>query len=370
MTLDLVADVGALWPDLLAIDNAMYGLELRATSPARGHVADVSVTLQITRTQNDADSLNALQHTIIQTYSPRYPALTAYPTTEISLKSPHIIPFGVPALWPRQSTITPNVDAAYSALVDGVHQQGGLVSWNHPFGADGGPLWSAAKMTSTRRSVFASMTADGRDGTDILEVGYAVRGHVNIQTHLDLWDTFSRHAVFLTGNGVNDDHQGLNWSQLGNGFATGIWAASLTQLDLVAALAAGRAYAFHVGGWAGAQLDTLVDGTVTMGGVSVSSASSRRLDIFADALPSGAVVEVIGGPVDYSSNDPGTALLARLGAGAFSGSGLQSVTIDTSVSCFVRTQVRDSGGTIVGIGNPTWLLQAPPPTGIPAPRAR
>jgi hypothetical protein len=368
VTLDLVGDVSALWPDLLAIDNALFALELRATSPGRGTVVDVSASLRVTRTQNDPDSLTSLQQQVIAAYASRYPALTPYATSEISLKAPHIIPFGVPSIWPKQSTITPDVDAAYSALVADVHQQGGLVSWNHPFGAENGPLLSAAQMVAARRSVFASMTADGRDGTDILEVGYAVRGHVNTQTHLDLWDTFSRHGVFITGNGVNDDHQGLQWPQLNNGFATAIWGASRAQADLITALAAGRAFTYHVGRWAGAQLDTLVDDTVSMGQVSVSSATSRQLDVFADDLPSGAVVEVVTGPVDYSSNDPGTTVLARLNAAGFTGSGVQSVAVDTSDSCFVRTQVRTSTGTIIGIGNPTWLLQAPPADGIPAPR--
>jgi hypothetical protein len=368
VTLDLVRDVSALWPDLLAFDNALYALELRATSPGRGKVVDVSAALHVSRTQNDPASLTSLQQQVIQAYSPRYPTLTGYATSEISLKEPHIIPFGVPQMWPKQSTITPDVDAAYSALVAGVHQQGGLVSWNHPFGTANGPLLSAALMASTRRSVFASMTADGRDGTDLLEVGYTVRGHVNTQTHLDLWDTFSRHAVFITGNGVNDDHQGLQWPQLTNGFATGIWGTSPAQADLVAALAGGRAFTYHVGSWAGAQLDTLVDDTVGMGQVSVSSATSRQLDVFAGQLPTGAVVEVVTGPVDYSSDDPGTAVITRLNAAGFAGSGVQSVAVDTSESCFVRTQVRTTTGAIVGVGNPTWLLQAPPAAGIPAAR--
>ena len=42
--------------------------------------------------------------------------------------------------------------------------------------------------------------------------------------------------------------------------------------------------------------------------------------------------------------------------------------VDTRKDSFVRTQVLDSTGTLVGLSNPVWLLRAVPPGGIPAPR--
>ena len=42
--------------------------------------------------------------------------------------------------------------------------------------------------------------------------------------------------------------------------------------------------------------------------------------------------------------------------------------IDTSKDSFVRTQVFDSSGTLIGLSNPVWLLRKAPPGGIPAPR--
>jgi hypothetical protein len=369
LTLNLTADVAALWPDMLALDNTIGGLALVATSPAKGTVVDVSVSIQFSRTQNNSNSIIANQKTIVATYGPRYPAMTAYPSVEISRLDPHIIPFGVPQFWPDQTTITKNNhDASYDAITASVHRQGGLVSWNHPFGATAGPLLSAAAQVSKRRSTFASMMTDKRLGTDLMEVGYTLRGQVNAQTHLDLWDTFSRQAVFLTGNGANDDHSGLNWATLINGFATGIWAASPSQADLVSALSAGRAYTYHAGNWALGQLDLSIDGTVPMGKVSVSSATSRTLTIFTAKLPKKSVVDVVRGPVDFTGNDPGTSVIESIKAASFGTSGMASVPVNTASSCFVRTQVRTSTGVIVGISNPIWLMQAPPPAGIPPAR--
>jgi hypothetical protein len=368
-TFDLTADVASLWPDMLAIDNSFVLLTLVGTSPAKGTVVDVSLRLAVARSQNSSDALIANQQTIIGTYGPRYPAMAVYPSVEISRIDPHIIPFGVPQFWPDQTTITPsNHDAAYNAITSSVHAQGGLVSWNHPFGASAGPLLSAAQQATNRRAVFASMMADKRLGADLIEVGYTVRGMVNTQTHLDLWDTFSRQAIFLTGNGVNDDHQGLHWSSLGNGFTTGVWARSPSQADLVAALASGRAYTYHPGKWPNAQLDLSVGGTVPMGKVSVKSYNSRALNIFATNLPTNSLVQVVRGPVDFAGNDPGTAVIATIKAATFATSGLASLAVSTTSSCFVRVQVRTSAGVIVGTSNPIWLLRQPPATGIPAAR--
>jgi hypothetical protein len=213
------------------------------------------------------------------------------------------------------------------------------------------------------------MMADNRLGTDILEVGYTNRGQANTQAHLDLWDTFSRQAIFITGNGANDDHEGLHWSTLTNGFATGIWAASPSQADLVSALAAGRAYTYHAGKWANGQCDLLVDGTVPMGKVSVSSNTSRSLTIFAANLGKSAHVDVVQGPVDYTGNDPGTSVIASFKSSVFSTSGMTSLQLNTASSSFVRIQIRTASGAISGASNPIWLLQAPPPNGIPAARA-
>jgi hypothetical protein len=368
-TFDLTADVASLWPDMLAIDNSFVLLTLVATSPAKGRVVDVSLSLAIARSQNNSDALIANQKTIVATYGPRYPAMTAYPSVEISRIDPHIIPFGVPQFWPDQTTITDdNHDAAYDAITSSVHAQGGLVSWNHPFGASGGPLLPAAQQVTNRRAIFASMMADNRLGADLMEVGYTVRGMVNTQTHLDLWDTFSRQAVFLTGNGVNDDHQGLHWSTLNNGFTTGVWAGSPSQVDLVSALASGRAYTYHAGKWPNAQLDLSVGGTVPMGKVSVKSYKSRSLTIFATNLPKNSLVQVVRGPVDFAGNDPGTSVVATIKAATFAKSGLASLAVSTTTSCFVRVQVRTSAGVIVGISNPIWLLQTPPAAGIPPAR--
>ncbi|MBA3622577.1 MAG: hypothetical protein H0W51_09725 [Euzebyales bacterium] len=44
------------------------------------------------------------------------------------------------------------------------------------------------------------------------------------------------------------------------------------------------------------------------------------------------------------------------------------LAVDTSSSSFVRTQVLDATGEVVGLSNPVWLLREPPAAGIPQAR--
>jgi hypothetical protein len=106
-----------------------------------------------------------------------------------------------------------------------------------------------------------------------------------------------------------------------------------------------------------------------MGAASVSSASSRTVEIGLSNLPAGATVELVRGPVDFTGQDPGTEVVASFARSDFgpSGTGTVSASVNTATACFVRPQVR-LNGTLVASGNPTWLLRSNPPGGIPSTR--
>ena len=369
LALDLDADVAALWPGLLPFDNGFNMLSFVVRSARSGSIADVRVAaLEFRRTGHDAAAIAADQRRIADTYGPRY-GLTLHPASEVGRGVRHMNAYSQPQLIPDQRL---NVDATrddfYRQTVDAAHSRGGVVSWNHPFGANEGPVLSAAQQAERRRAVFSDLRRVDVYGSDLLEVGYALRGQVDISTHLALWDVFSRRARFLTGTGVSDDHHAIDWRPLKNGFVTGIWSTSVGHASLMSALRAGRAYTSHVGLWPGAQLDLLVDGSVPMGKASVSSRTARALDILAVNLPRNSTVEIIRGPVDATGTEPGTTRLATISAAEFGTSALASRTVDTSASSFVRAQVRSSTGTVIGISNPVWLLRQVPPSGIPVPR--
>ena len=326
--LSLETDIAALWPTMLPIDNAMFGLSFRVTSPQRGAVADVTIAgLKFERTQNSAASVTANQGRVISTYQSRFPSLTVRASSEIGRSMLHMNPFGIPQYWPNYAALPSDENTRFRQIVSTVHGQNGLVSWNHPFGYDMGPLLSPTDRVAKRRSIFQSMLALQVLGVDVLEVGYKIRGYVDAATHIALWDTFSRNGTFLTGNGATDDHSGQPWTNLTNGFTTGAWAASRSDADVVAALAAGRAYVADMKRWPGGEADLLVDGTVPMGAASVSSKVTRSLSIWAKSLPANCTVQVISGPVDYKAAvDPGTVVVRTLSPSAFTGGSRHSAS--------------------------------------------
>jgi hypothetical protein len=192
---------------------------------------------------------------------------------------------------------------------------------------------------------------------------------VDIEHHVALWDIMSRNALFLTGNGTNDDHWGKNWIGKPNNWFSSVWAPSTKEADLLAALVAGRAWCGSLSGYQGT-LDLMVDGTAPMGSASVSSVSSRKLAITATKVPAGGSLQVMQGDVDYAGKQglaANTNVIATYSAAQLAG-GQVTRSVDTSKDSFVRTQVFDSAGTLIGLSNPVWLLRHQPPGGIPVPR--
>ena len=138
----------------------------------------------------------------------------------------------------------------------------------------------------------------------------------------------------------------------------------------MAALAAGRAWCSSLSGYLGS-LDLMVDGSCPMGSVSVSSANFRQLVVSASAIPPNGSVQVLQGDVDFAGSsglEANTQVIGTYRNSSFSG-GSVSLPLDTSQASFVRTQVLNSQGKVVGLSNPVWLLRSRPPGGIPAPRA-
>jgi hypothetical protein len=367
--LDLTADVAKIWPDMVAIDHCLFGFAFNAISKNRGSVADITVdSLTITRKRASAAAIIADQKAIVAAYAPDYPNVKAHRQTEVSLSEPHMNTFGMAQWLPDYSTLSADHDTRYLQIVNQVHGMGGIISYNHPFGDEMGPLLSASDRITKRRQLFQSMNATHAFGCDILEVGYAVRGQVDAATHIGLWDTFSRNGNWLTGNGVSDDHSGQGWGTMTNGFITGLWAATRSDADLATALRSGRAFTAHLGQYPNAQIDLVVDGTVRMGKISVSSKTSRQLTIFAANVPAGCTVQLICGPVDYSANtDPGTSVVRSFAPSALT-NGKVTVSVGTSTDCFYRVQVVTSVGDVIGTSNPVWLLRQAPAAGIPAAR--
>lgn len=379
ITLTPSSDIAQLWPELDYRDFALSSLTLGAVST--GDLASGYFDyLRFDRTLTGGE-IFAQQQSIGANLAGTYPTVTQQYGLEISGGKTHCNWFGPGVSVPTYQGVAYSNKAYMTYLTQTilpqVHQAGALYSYNHPYGAQGGPLLPTAQQDTLLQQVATTLLPSAALGADLLEVGYNVRGYCDLAHHLGLWDVMSRNAVFLTGNGTTDDHFGRNWrgaSVWANNWVTGAWAASTGMSDLLPALAAGRVWCGSLAsfGGPGTTLDMLVDGSVPMGAVSVSAVTSRSLALTVLGIPAGGSVTLLQGAVDYAGTAnpvPNTAAIGSwTDAQVTAGGGTVTTPVDTSADSFVRAIVQDSQGTTVGTGNPVWLLQNPPPNGIPAPR--
>ncbi len=364
-------DVTALWPDLDVRDFQLSGITLSAVSTGDTVTGYVDY-LRFDRQMSGAAQLS-MQAQMEALLAPRYPTVTQRQGLEVSWLLPHLNWFGGGVAIPDGlATVTSKSYTSWLQMsaVPQIHAAGGLASYNHPYGYSQGKLLPDAQQDAMLAQVAPVLLSTKAVGCDLIEVGYNSRQSIGLARHVGLWDVMSRNGIFLTGNGTNDDHFAKNWATLTNNFFSSAWAASMAEADLLKAMKAGRVWCAPLSKYRGA-MDLLVDGVVPMGGVSVSQVSSRQMAITATSLPTGSSVQVVRGPVDYAGSanpKPGTSVVATIPAASFVG-GQATRAVDTSTSCFVRTQVVNSAGTIIGVSNPVWLLRSAPPGGVPAARA-
>ncbi|MDQ2758457.1 MAG: hypothetical protein M3Y71_18200 [Actinomycetota bacterium] len=367
--LDLAAACATAWPDLITEDNGLQWVSLTAVSPRAGIVVDLVVdTFAFGRETRTPVDVARVQSAMAARYSADY-GVKIVPGAELGSRQHHSAFTTDQYFTSDEQLAYANPQAYTKANVGAIHAAGGVVSWNHPFGATVGTPLTGIAAARRRQAVYTTLAKHDVFDVDILEVGYGVRGNMSIEDHMGLWDTFSRHGRFLTANGVSDSHDsGVDRRRSNNEFVTGVWSSSLALGQILPALAAGRAFTRHVAHWMGGELDLVVDDVHLMGQVVIGSATSRQLTITATMLPRGSVVEVVAGRVDYQGMDPGTVVVATLPASLFGATGVTTTSFAVPGSCFVRLTVRDSAGVVIGIGNPVWLLTAPPAAGVPAGR--
>jgi len=373
LTITPSQDIAALWPDLDYRDFALWELYLNAASTG-DLVSGYFDYLNFNRTVSGGEFFGQ-QAEMISALSAAYPAVTAQQGLEVSGFLPHLNWFGGAITVPAYQGISAANYPAFLAasLVPGVHSSGGLVSYNHPFGYGDLPAYPQATQDQMLAQTASALLGNGVMGCDLLEVGYNLRQGVDLAHHLSLWNVMSRNAVFLTGNGVSDDHFGTNWRGIRNNWITSAWAASTGISDLTASLAAGRAWCGSLSEFgAGASLSLRVDGTCPMGSASLSSLAQRVLTVAATGIPAGGSLLVLQGDVDYAgTGDPSdnTRVIASYsGANLAAGGGKVKLAVDTSRESFAVLHVTDATGNTVAASNPVWMLRNPPPNGIPPPR--
>ncbi|MCK6502749.1 hypothetical protein L6R53_05015 [Myxococcota bacterium] len=240
--------------------------------------------------------------------------------------------------------------------VQAVHDEGGIVSYNHIFGTlskTEGPTVVAGMV----EDAIQDLAENEGFGCDLLEVGYRSRGG-DLAAFLQVWDRLALdHGLFMTGIGTSDQHH-TNPGIAHNNFVTWVGSASTEADDMIADLKRGMAWFGDPDRFTDA--DTRVtlkalDSQAVMGQIVVGAVDAQRVVFSAGPLRRGWEVKAI---VDGRVVDTWDVTML----GTFRG----EITVDPTVTTLVRFEVHHpfSGGIL--FTNPIYFV--PEGTEVPAER--
>ncbi|HSN74722.1 MAG TPA: hypothetical protein VL334_06460, partial [Anaerolineae bacterium] len=190
---------------------------------------------------------------------------------------------------PTSSTLLPGVnDIQVENFVPLIHAQNGLVMLNHPFGAGFGNPLLANEQEALVQSALSTMLPVQAWNVDLIEI-YKLRGRVDLNNHLRLWDLLGANGIQLCATATSDTHGGP--FTLYHAMVTWINAASPGQDDLLAAMRACRLFFGDLEVFDGV-LDLRL-GATPMGSVYPARPGMQPLQVILDPLPAGAQVKLV-----------------------------------------------------------------------------
>ena len=377
-------DLAAIFPDLDSRDFGLYAITLNAVTTG-DNVQGYFDYLRFNRAISGEVAYQA-QASMMTALAGKYPGVRQHQGLELSSEVTNPVParqlVRPQARSPRARGLSaPGSGYDYLAkiAIPLIHQGGGLASYNHPFGVLFGPLLSRGKRQHQALVRVAKVMLGNKAlGADLLEVGYPLRGQVNLARHVGTVGCHvpqrpvpdrERDRRQPRRHGLATRHrqrqQQLRYRRLGC-LARPIGPAGRAgrRPGLVRLTVRVRpARRGHPGPGSRRHLpDGLrigVEGDLAAGDPDRSRAAIR------------GQAAAAAGSVDYPGTAdpaPDTKMIASYTAAQLNASHQVTQAVDTSADSFVRTQVLDSAGTVVAMSNPLWLFQNPPPNGIPPPR--
>ena len=244
-------------------------------------------------------------------------------------------------------------DYSIGHAVREIHARGGLVSYNHVFGAAfaGG----VPDSIRTRETVLARLVRKRLSGADLLEVGYRDRGGHSLRDHLWVWDELAKQGLFPVGVGVSDSHGGgdQRWRTSPNNFVTWIYAASPSATDLIEGLRSGAVFFGDLTRFDGT-VDLVTADGARMGQIVVTDRDVERVAISVRGLEAGDELIVVesGEMVMRHVVKNSTVALEH------------DIALAAEGSTTVRIEVRDQGGVAKVFSNPLIFVRQVPEGGI------
>ncbi len=352
VSLDLQADVEALWPDLVSGDAGLCQISVGVRARRGATAAGLVDRLRFERGgRGSSDAALRLRQQVMNQYAAKYPSVRQHPGSELSMVR-HMNTFGSNLRLPDYGPGRPRQDTSLKAaqeMVRFVQANGCIVQLNHPLA-----------YSRTAEELAIELIDTDAMGADAIEIGG--RGSSDAQSAA--FDAAARNSVFVTATGTNDDHNGIDWLT-GQRWVTSVWARSTDEQDLFTAIRGGRAWFWDPAYWRG-EMEITVDGVGLMGSVRITADTFVEVRYTGSAPPSGGSIVAVTGVVDNAGSRSPTGGTTRRTVTWSSGGAVVGVDTGVAVGSFVRFEIRGSGGALVGFSNPVWLLRRTPKGGVPA----
>jgi hypothetical protein len=345
------------FPFLHGEDNSLgtiyVGVEARAGAAAAARFDDLRIAQEMSGPQ-----VFARQRALIDAVGKDYPEVRQLQGVEVSWIGRHLNEFSVDTRLVDYDALAKSEaesgggrerrDRLTRRIVDEIHGRGGLVSYNHMYGA----MMEGSAPRSSREEVLDDLVAHEVFGADILEVGYRDRGGHPLEDHLWVWDELAQRGLFVVGTGVSDSHggPGQRWRTDANNFVSWIYARSPDKADLIEGLRAGRVFFGDL-----VRFDGTVDLTTArgarMGQIVVTDAPHEDVTVRIEGLVARDHVRLV-----VSGREEGR---WRVASSSFAQT--RTVMLDPTQPTVVRVEVDGRDGTAKVLSNPiTFVRQEPP----------
>ena len=317
-----------------------YALELRTRNGATAAIGldDLALEWQLA-----GDDLRDYQRQVLDD---RYSdgSVTHFVGQEITVVADgqHLNPFG-----DAQIPFIDYLDTGMVTPTEGtqhVHDAGGIVQCNHPFGAKVG-LYFEGEDADLQVDLHTELWLNGDAfACDLVEVGYRSR-NVDLDHHLMFWDNLSDAGHYITGTGTNDHHWTSDWLDFLNPFLTWVFQDVPSRAGITDELAQGRAFFGDPGPFVEQEplLDLWTEHGAGMGQV-LASDLDQVVHVETGYLECGWSLDLV---VDGEVH---TSLL-------LDGSETDTVfELERGEIKTIRAQILDDEGTIILLSNPLWLV--------------
>lgn len=354
---DPLADLAKAFPDLgpLVNDHGLYGLWFGVTA-LRGRATATFLRWRIIRTTG-LDRAIEVQRDILAELVLRYPGLRLAQGLEFSYSNTHLNWLAIDGVRGVRPVPGVTVDDYLRSCVDVVAAAGGACSYNHMFGPSMGPLLTGTLRREKIAETARHMLSTAAYGSHLLEVGYNVRGGMDLAGHIEVWDIMLAAGIRIFADGATDNHAGTRNSYINtsNRFCTDILAASSDPRIAVPALRAGRVVVALLGAFSG-RIDLATDGAL-MGQQATVGGSTTTIAVSFDGLPTGSVLRVLQYAIhgNRAIDTRRAPLKSSLWTPA-PGPGTRVFSVP-SVTSYVRVEVVRNG-SIVAFSNPIFLRRA------------